>query len=158
MLKPISNTDQTTCISRFDSGIDHDASDWAKYAEVMYKNPAAWREHIKPKMGESLTEFVIGVVPGYLATQIDDECTSFNAGAKEMKRPDEMMLRYFLHGLRDIKNWQGGKPEMKDVDGVDYVDHAWLKREFSRGLRRVAIEIGHYVWAFNQLTGEEIKN
>ena len=158
MLKPVRMADQAVCVTRFDSGIDHENSDWAAYGAVAFDNPSAWRDFIKAKDGETITEFVIGVVPTEFAIRIEDECLGFREGLRIVERPDERMWRYFLHGLRDIKHWSDGEVPKKDFNGVEYVDPTWIKKTFVKHLREVALDIGRYVWAFNQLTEKEIKN
>ena len=153
MLKPIRLSDQTTCISPYDPAVDTDASDWKTYGAKMLTNPVAWREYIKTKPGETLTEFEVGVIPTDQLVKINDECQHM----PEQVRSEELRWRAFLHGLRGIKGWEGEVPK-KTVNGVEYVDPAWLAKTFVRGLAASALFVGMIALAFNRLTEEEIKN
>lgn len=161
MFKPLRLSDQTTCISYLDPAIDHDQMTedaWAEYIKKSINNPSIWRDLIKFKAGESPAVFVIGVVPPDELTRIHDECS---LRKEDDRRDEELRWRCFLSGLRDIQNWQNedGKPIPKrTIGGVEYVDPSWLKQTFIRGLRQVACSIGMHVYAFNQLTEDEIKN
>lgn len=150
--KPVTLDDSAVCVTPFDPAVDDDASDWAAYADAWMKAPGAWRDHIKAKDGEQITEFVVGVVPPAEMARITDECRS-----ADKFREEEARWRCFCWGLRDIKGWP---VEVKKIKrgSVEYVDPKWIAETFVRGLRKVALTVGMSVWMFNQLTEEEIKN
>lgn len=151
-LKPLTYEDQTVVISPLDSAIDTERSDIKAYAEVMMKDPAAWRKLIKPKDGETLTEFIIGVIPTEQLVRIHDEC--------EDKTGEELRWRCFLCSVRGINNWANSNEKIPTIDrhGVSYVDPDWLSKTFVRGLRYTALHVGMLAWAFNNLTEDESKN
>ena len=152
MFKPIRLSDQTTCVSLNDPAIDPDASDLKAYGKAAKDNPACWRELLKMRAGQEPTVFEIGVVPPGELTRIMDECVNTKA-----TRYEEAAWRCFLAGVRGIRSWSDDPPRVKR-DGVEYVDPAWLAKTFARGLRAIAVEIGSFVYHWNQLTEDEIKN
>jgi hypothetical protein len=154
MFKPVRMTDQTTCVSPFDPAIDFEQSDWGEYSKVIFKDPAAWRKFIKPKEGESLTEFIIGVIPTEHINRISDECSGEKG---KITKPNEMQWRAFIHGLKGINNWPDKIPT-SGINGTERVDLDWIKETFIRDLRQTALHVGAVAWAFNQLSGDEVKN
>ena len=156
MFKPLRCSDYTVAISVKDPAIDADATGsetLAEFEQLRLKAPSAFRDKIKVKSGETLTEFLVGVIPADEMTRIQDECRPGRPDAKY----EEMFWRSFIHGLRDIKGWPD-TVEKKNVGGVEYVRPEWIKKTFIRGLRSVALDIGSQVWSWNNLTEEEIKN
>ena len=149
--KPVTMSDSAVCVSPYDPAIDDEQTDWAKYGETWLKGN--WREHVKVRDGEALTEFVVGVIPPDEMSKISDECRSADGTYRE----EEARWRCFCWALRDIRGWPVEVPKIKR-DGVEYVDPKWLRTTFVRGLRKVALHIGASAWAYNQLTEEEIKN
>ena len=150
MFKPIEKTASVTCISIEDPAIDLDASNMQEYAGIAIKQPGRWSEFIKTKPGEALTRFVVGVLPSDEANRIIDDCGLHRGELKA----SELAWRSFLATCRGVEGWPDEVP--KGADG--YVDKAWLKATFAKGLRRVACEIGMYAWQWNQLTEDEVKN
>jgi hypothetical protein len=169
MFKPIRLDDSIAVVSVRDPAIDWDAmvaAEKAKegnqtkpyndiklaliedYGNAAINDPTAALAKIVVKSGQSLTKFIVGVIPGDEMTRISDECRGhFQA----------LCWRSFLHSLRGIEG-SADKPNTVTVCGVQYVDPEWIKKTFIRGLRSWAIEIGMAAWSWNQLTGDEIKN
>lgn len=154
MLKPVTKNACVSTVSLDDSAIDIAASDMTAYGDASLKDPGVWRELLKIKDGETPTVFVIGVVPSDLIVRIEDEC---NIG-KDSLRSEELRWRCFLHGVREIQGWPGEPPKTRDVNGVTYVAPEWLKENFNRELKKVALEIGAKVFLWNQLGDNDIKN
>jgi hypothetical protein len=180
--KPISLSDTTSYIDISDSAVDKerlidkqietdpelkdpDLSDDRKrvvawkcfqidFMAAVKKRPAASKELLLFKDGETPTEFVIGVVPAGDMNRIYDETTETD---KYRGSGNERFWRMFLHGLRDIKNWHGDVKK-KSVNNINYVDTGWLEKNFVGGLRTTAINVGTAIHWFNELTGDEIKN
>lgn len=170
--KPIQPSSSTTCVSVLDPSIDFEASvkkdyegtDVLSYAIDRLGKPSSWRDTVKPKQGEQLTEFVVGVMPPAELARIEDECKL----GTESARYNEAFWRCFLCGVRDVLNGPTSERKVdgvlrrcvpkKLVDGVEYADPEWLRTTFVGSLRKVAIEIGQVVYAWNQITVDETKN
>jgi hypothetical protein len=154
-LKPIQLDSQTTCVFRADPAVDNESEEGKAgveaYVKVMHSTPSKWRELLKIKAGESPTVFVIGVLPSSDAAQIQDEY--INQGKVYAS---SLGWLCFLKGIRDIQGF-GEVPKVK-VDGVEYVDPAFLRKAFVGRLREAACEIGWIVWRWNQISEDEIKN
>jgi hypothetical protein len=119
-----------------------------EYLNTSLDDPGKAMAMLQVKPGQSLTKFVIGVIQSADAARIADECRG---------KFDELRWRSFLHGVRGIEGWPEDPPTV-EVRGIKYVSPEWLEKNFIRGLRTVALEIGLVIWRWNQLTGEEIKN
>jgi hypothetical protein len=89
--------------------------------------------------------------------RIDDECPIKTEDGVATSS-SERLWRFFVNGIRKLEQWTGEQPAMKTINGVEYVDPAWLAKTFIRELRQVGIEIGAAVGAFNTLTQDEVKN
>lgn len=154
-IKPIQLDDSTICFSVFDTAIDLEKSNIEKYNKEWLKNPSCWRDYLVLKDGERLTEFVIGVVPTSEFIRIMEECKTSESGTSH---DQEFWWRCFINGVRKINNWNGEQPKTKMINNIEYVDPQWLSNTFIRGLRKIALDIGMHVVAFNSTTDEEIKN
>ena len=154
-IKPVSLEDSTICFTAFDSALDLEKCNLDGYNETWLKKPSDYGEYLKVKDGEQLTKFVIGVIPSSELVRIMDECQASKSG---ISHNQEFWWRCFINGIRAIENWQGEKPKTKQINGVEYVDPQWLASTFNRGLRKIALDIGMHVLAFNSVTDEEIKN
>jgi hypothetical protein len=158
--KPTTLDCSTTTVSVFDPSIDMERSDFDAYREVIKSNPAGWREHIKPLPGEHLTVFHIGVIEPTALTMIEEDCgmSAFSPAAD--RRVSECQWRCFMAGLRDIEGWYETPRDMIPKikrDGVEYVDPSWIRRTFTRWLRRVGIDVGCTIWMYNQAGEEDLK-
>ncbi len=126
-----------------------------RYQEALAVDPSAHKELFKYKDGQAPTIFYIGVIPSDDAVRIEQECF---VGTPKV-RLKELHWLAFLHSIRRIENFAAGeKASERVVGGVSYVDPAWLKEKFSRGLRPVAQTVGMASWYWNQLTEVETKN
>lgn len=171
-LVPMQPESTTSCVSVSDPAIDIEKSDKVefenspvlKYLFQRMVEPSSWRDCLTFKDGQKPTEFVIGMIPPCDLARIEDEC---KLGTKQAKT-NEAGWRIFQIALRDIINGptteievsgrkRQGVPKVK-VDGLDYVDPDWLRSTFVGHLRRVAIEIGHNAYQWNQLKPVEVKN
>lgn len=152
MFKPLRMEDKIGCVTPLDPAINHEASDWNGYMDNIKSDPGGWRKYIKAKDGETVTEFIVGVIPSEHMVRMQDDCT-----LNGVRRGNEFHWRAFLHGLRDIKDWPTEVPK-RMVGKVEYVDPEWIKNTFIRGLRQVAVNVGLVAIAFNQLTEDETKN
>lgn len=159
-IKPVSLQDSTTYVSPYDPAVD-EGSNWGDYAREWLRKPGCWKDLLKIKDGEQVTEFVIGVIPPAELNRINDECrTELGPDGKPIgiARNEEARWRCFLLGTRAINGWPGEKPPTREIGGVEYVDPAWLAKTFVRGLRKVALTVGYAAWSFNNLTEDEILN
>lgn len=145
--------DSITVVAPQDEGIDHEASDWEGYFAKWNTPGANWRDFIKPRDGQQVTEFVLGVIPAAEMARINDECKAFTAEP----RNQELRWRSFCWSLRDLKGWPTKVPKV-DRAGVDYVDPEWIQETFVRGLRAAAMFVGQHAWLFNTLSDGEVKN
>ncbi len=183
-LVPIARDTSVSCVSIYDTAIDWERSTkpTAEQEQRYYatgqtapalayqitqdRSPSSWRDSLVFKDGQTPTEFILGVVPPSELSRIEDEC---RLGRADVARMRELCWRCFLHGLRDIRG--GPTTEITDrdgqkrqgvpkkmVDGIEYVDPAWLQRTFVAHLRDVATEIGLVIWRWNQLPPDDAKN
>lgn len=151
MLRPLTLSASTTMVSSLDPAIDHEASDLKAYGENGLFKPGCWKDYLKFKAGEKPTIFVIGVIPPDDLAMINDETSS-------KYESEALRWRAFLLSLRDIEGWDGEEIPKRKVSNVEYVDQQWIKRNFIRGLRPIALEVGLVAYLWNQLTETEIKN
>jgi hypothetical protein len=125
---------------------------WAAFATKLFRevsrNPGAARDMLKFKSGQEPTTFVLGVIPPEQANRIEDECKG---------KPDEHNWRAFLASTREVQGWPEQTKKIR-VGEVDYVDPVWLVKNFPRGLRKVALDVGFVAWHWNQLREDEAKN
>lgn len=169
MLVPIAPDSSTSCISLRDAAID-----WATtpkeldeetdspthgqqisvYRRARIRSPSSWRDNVRIKDGQKPTVFTVGVVPCSELNRIEDEC---GGSGPNTVRSTELGWRCFLHGLRGIDGF-GVTPKMHSVDGVEYVEPAWLAATFIGPLRAVGVEIGSIVWTWQSLMGGDVKN
>lgn len=154
MFKPIRPSDSTAAISLIDPAIDKELTgddNLKKYKEQRLNRPSCFRDLIKEKSGEKITVFEIGVIQPDDMARILDECGGKN------DRSEEMFWRSFLCSCRNIDPWPEKLPK-KNINGVEYVEAQYIKTNFIRGLREVAVEIGLQAWMWNRLSEEETKN
>jgi hypothetical protein len=118
------------------------------------KDPGAAVAMLKFKNGETPTRFVLGVIPPDDMTRIADECRV----GKPNELTQQLQWRSFLHGVREVKGFGEGRVPTRKVGDVEYVDPVWLRDQFARGLRDVALGVGLVVWFWNQITEDEVKN
>jgi hypothetical protein len=175
MFKPIELTARTSFVSTMDPAIDWDRMIDEMLAEekhkalredqdmgeeekrnlvkgmIMAQLVDAIRKH--PTSGESLlrftdneqpTRFVLGVIQSADLNRIEDECQNKFA---------EMRWRAFLASVVEIENWQG----KVEKNGENRIDPEWAHKTFTKGLRRVALEVGNVALKWNSLTEDEIK-
>ncbi len=125
----------------------------AEYMAAAVRNPAAWREMLKFKNGESPTEFTLGALSSDDAVRMADEC-----GASSGKlKPQELQWRAFLGACRDIRNWPTDVPKVRKGE-IEIVDASWLRNNFVLGLRAIALDVGSVAWMWNQFSEDDIKN
>jgi hypothetical protein len=163
-IKPMRLADSTCAIAFSDSAIDWDSFSEEKkdeYGRTRPRNPACFRSLVPVKAGEQLTVFEIGVVPVDILVKISDECPpriiTHQDGSETRSLSDEMLLRCFLAGVRDISPWPSAV-EKRKVGDVEYVDPKWLKENFCRGNVSVVMDIGAQIYRWNLLTENESKN
>lgn len=125
-----------------------------KLSAAVLRNPADAATMLKYRAGERPTRFVIGVIPPDEMNRIADECKLGQPGALAR----QAQWRAFVASMRNVEDFPGGPVPKKKVGDVEYVDPAWLRNNFSRGLRDVALDVGFVAWMWNQITEEEIKN
>ena len=114
---------------------------------------------LKTKAGETATRFVIGVIPPDQMARINDESKPRKVDGKWDRGDEELYWRSFLASIRAIEGWPGSsKIPTKDIGGVEYLDPSWLKANFVRGLREIAVEVGRVAWHWQQVDDEEAKN
>jgi len=156
MFKPLRKSDYTTAACQWDPAINKDTmteQELREYLTTRDKNPACFRDKLKVKDGEKLTVFSIGVIPPEEMVRIIDDCKPGMDGM----RMEELCWRAFLHSLRDIEGW-GEEVRKKKVNGIEYVSPEWIKENFIRGYKAVAIDIGYQAWWWNNIREDEIKN
>lgn len=156
--KPITKDSVTSYVSLSDPAIDWEAmagGDDAKRAENIQaladaaaKHPADAEKLMKFRDGQQPTRFILGPIDPVEMNRIQDECGS---AAADNIRYSELRWRAFLASVRRIENFPGVKMNGKGVD------QDWIREEFSRGLRSVALEVGMVGWRWNQLTDDEIR-
>lgn len=162
---PMTLDAQVSVISFHDPAIDMEASARVsvpgqpepvlEYGVKRITDPASWRDTVVFKAGQAPTVFSIGVIPPAELTRIEDEC---RVGVDGKERRKELFWRSFMAGLRGIENGPWKDVPKKSVDGVEYIDPAWIARTFVRGLRDVALDIGWVVYRWNQLQDDDVKN
>ena len=87
-----------------------------------------------------------------VATRLEDECLS--NGAVKIHR---LQFESFISCLRGINGWHEAPPTEKRDGGVEYVRASYVREQFSKGLRRVAEDVGQIAWLWNHLTEGEAK-
>jgi hypothetical protein len=117
------------------------------------KHPGKSVEIYPAKDGERPTRFILGVIPPSDLARIADETAADTAAQKG----NQLFWRAFLSGLRDVENWPTAV-EHREIDGVKYVDPAWLRRTFVRQLFATALDVGQAIWHWNKLGGDDAKN
>lgn len=180
--KPVSMADCATFVSTYDSAVDKvrvcereidKHPDWrekglsteqmnelawvtfqADFAAATARDPASSERMLLFKDGDTPTRFSVGAMSTEVFNRIVDETQETQTWRGKFS---ERMWRMFLHGLRGIENWPGKVDTIK-IGDIEYVDPEWLRRNFIRGLRDTAIQVGAVVLNYNRLTEEEIKN
>lgn len=150
MFKPIDKKAMISYVSVLDPAIDKDASDIEKAASECLKNPSAWASALKFKAGEQPTKFVIGVIPSEQIHRIRAEYVDQVNGKVDF---DSLRWAAFLACVRDIEGWQSAPPKVGE-----YVDPQWLRDNFVRSLRAVALEVGMVAWSWNMTNDDDVKN
>lgn len=166
MFKPLRMSDTAVVCSTEDPAIDWDqtieairkegeTTDQARerveqeIAHAAHNNPPKMFDLLRFKSGDPPTRFTIGVISPDEMGRIQDECAAKGSIS-------QMAWRAFLSSVRDISPWST-KPEMVKRGDVEYVAPDWLRAQFVRGLRSIAVEIGLYAWSFNRLTDNEVR-
>lgn len=126
----------------------------SEFAAAAGRDPAESEKMLLFKDGETPTRFILGAIATEDYNRIIDDTQETGTHRGKVT---ERFWRMFLHGLRDIENWNG-EVKKHAVGNLQYVDPAWLRSTFIRGLRDVAIQVGSVVLHYNRLTEEEIKN
>jgi hypothetical protein len=147
-IKPIDETATINVIYHGDTAIDTEASDMDAYMAAAAKDPGCWKEYVKAKSGEKITQFVVGVIPPAELCAIED-----------IEGVNMRMWRCFTAALRDIIDGPAletaKKKEVPKVRGR--VDPDWLARVFGGRNRMVAIQIGMLAYAWQLFTEDDAR-
>lgn len=162
MLKPIQRDQSVGMIWPEDPAIDHSASEKTtvegseilKYVEDRVGDPGSWRRTVRFVDGEQPTVFVVGIIPGAERARIQDDCLSSEPKLRELA------WRTFCASLRDIEpagSLGADNAPRRSIDGVSYLDPAWVRRTFVGALHAAAVDVGLIAWSWNSLSEADAK-
>ena len=154
MLRPIQPGSRATVIWTGDPAIDDEASEIVKYDFGAAKDPGCWRDLIKPRASEKVTQFIIAPIPPGEMSRIDDD----SRGADGGRRMTTLFWECFKYGLVDIKDSGFGDITTVGSGDGERVDPDWIEKTFVRGLRDAGLYVGAFCFRWNRMTEDDAKN
>ena len=145
--KPMDESTTITVVYHGDEAIDLEESDVETYEEKKFDDPGCWRKYLKPKAGEKITQFEIGVIPPNQMSAIQD-----------IPGINLRIWRAFLASLHDIidgPTLETTKHQREVPKAGDLVDQEWMNRVFGGANFKVAQEIGALAYKWQQFAGED---